>query len=145
MEKAHGAVAESALVNKLLNHWAKGVLSATLLQSLAASAIQDGVQHQDLVAIAQTGNWGSQPGNCHRQIMNHFCCSVQIADPYEVEVPGKNPKTSKEASGKASLFLPHMTFWKLGENYPQVFHELFGLGQGKLKAFKGLQKSVMTN
>ena len=62
LEKAHGAVAESALVNKLLNLWAKGALSATLLQSLATSTIQDGVQHQDLVAIAQTGNWGSSLG-----------------------------------------------------------------------------------
>ena len=62
LEKAHGAVAESALVNKLLNLWAKGALSATLLQSLATSTIQDGVQHQDLVAIAQTGNWGYSLG-----------------------------------------------------------------------------------
>ena len=142
LEKADGSVAESALANKLLNLWAKGVLSATLLQSLAASAIQDGAQHQDLVAIAQTGNWGSQPGNCHRQIMNHFCSNVQIADPYEVEVPCKDPKTSKEALEKASLFLPHMMFWKLGVNYPQVFHELFSLGQGKLKAFwQGVEKT----
>ena len=44
---------------------------------------------------------------------------------------------------KASLFLPHMMFWKLGESYPQVFHELFSLGLGKLKAF--WQGVVKTN
>ena len=97
---------QSPLANKLVLLWAKGVLSATLVREIADLAIQDGAKHQDLVAIAQTGNWGQQPGNAHKQILNHFCSNVNIATSYEVEVPCIHPKTSKDALEKASIFLP---------------------------------------
>ena len=126
---------QSALANKLLLLWAKGLLSATLIRELADLAIQDGAKHQDLVAIAQTGNWGQQPGNAHRQILNHFCSNVSIADSHEVEVPCTHPKTSKDALERASVFLPHMMFYTIGENYPVLFHELFSFGKGFPKVF----------
>jgi len=47
---------QSALASRLLLLWAKGTLSATLTREIADLAIQDGAQHQDLVAIAQTGS-----------------------------------------------------------------------------------------
>ena len=79
--------------------------------------------------------------------MNHFCSSVQIADPYEVEVPCKNPKTSKGGFGKGLIvFATYMTFWKLGENYPQVSMNYSAWGRENSKpSGKGLQKSLMTN
>ena len=57
----------SALANKLLALWAQGMLSAVLIREIAHLALQDGAQHNDLVALARTGNWGAQPGNAHRQ------------------------------------------------------------------------------
>lgn len=133
---------QSPLANKLLLLWAKGMLSATLIREIADLAIQEGAKHQDLVAIAQTGNWGQQPGNSHKQIMNHFCSNVSIATSYEVEVPCIHPKTSKDALEKASIFLPHMMFYTLGQNYPILFHQLFNLGKGNLAAFwQGVKKT----
>ena len=142
LEKAEGPVAESALANKLLHLWAKGTLSATLLRELADCAIQDGASNDDLVALAQAGNWGAQPGNCHKQILNHFSANVKICEGYEVEVPCKDPKTSKPALEKATIFLPHLMFFKLGEQYPEVFFHLFSFGKGNLADFwKGVAKS----
>ena len=142
LEKAEGSVAESVLANKLLFLWARGTLSATLIRELADCAIQDGAQHRDLVAIAQTGNWGAQPGNVHKQIMGHFCSNVLIAEPHDVQVPCTHPKTSKDALEKASVFLPHMMFSKLGHNYPTVFYQLFSFGKGKLREFwEGVAKT----
>lgn len=135
LEKAEGCVAESILANKLLFLWARGQLSATLIRELADCSIQDGASHRDLVAIAQTGNWGAQPGNVHRQVMNHFCSNVQLAASFDVWVPCTHPKTNKDALEKASIFLPHMMFAALGQNYPEVFSKLFGFGKGQLAEF----------
>ena len=134
LEKAEG-LPESNLANKLLFLWARGQLSATLVRELADCAIQDGAVHEDLVAIAQTGNWGAQPGNVHRQLMNHFCSNVKIAESFDVWVPCTHPKTNKHALEKASIFLPHMMFAALGQNYPEVFSKLFGFGKGTVASF----------
>lgn len=103
LEKAEGPVAESALANKLLHLWAKGTLSATWLREFADCAIQDGASNDDLVALAQTGNWGAQPGNCHKQILNHFCANVKICEGYEVEVPWKRQPFSYPTLCSSSL------------------------------------------
>lgn len=151
LEKAEGCVAESVLANKLLFLWARGTLSATLIRELADCAIQDGAQHTDLLAIAQTGNWGAQPGNVHRQIPNHFCsmCNLLLAASHDVEVPCTHPKTSKDALEKASVFLPHMMFYcfiawvKATQKY---FSNSFALEKASWQASgKELPKQKMKN
>ena len=57
LEKAKHGVTQSSLANKLLSLWAKGSLSAALVRELADCAIQDGACCEDLVALAQAGNW----------------------------------------------------------------------------------------
>ena len=104
LEKAKHGVTQSSLANKLLSLWAKGSLNAALVRELADCAIQDGACCEDLVALPQTGNWGEQPGNCHKQILHHSCANVQIAESFEVEVPCIHPKTSQEVLEKASIF-----------------------------------------
>ena len=135
LEKAQGPVVESVLANKLLHLWAKGTLSATLLRDLADCALQVGASHEDLVALAQTGNWGAQPGNCHKQILHHFCANVKICDGYEVEVPCIDPKTSKPALEKASIFLPHLMFSKLRGKLPSTFLQSVQLWKRQLGRF----------
>ena len=58
---------ESQLATKLLSLWAHGMLSAILVRELADLALQDKADHVELVALAKTGNWGSQKGNVHKQ------------------------------------------------------------------------------
>ena len=67
---------------------------------------------------------------------------MSIADSHEVEVPCTHPKTSKDALERASVFLPHMMFYTIGENYPVLFHELFSFGKGVPKVFwDGVRKT----
>ena len=74
--------------------------------------------------------------------MGHFCSNVQIAESIEVEVPCIRPKTSKDALEKASVFLPHMMFYAMAQNYPELCFNLFCFGKGKLASFwEGVAKS----
>ena len=127
LEKAKDCETESVLANKLLFLWARGQLSATLIRELADCALAGGANHRDLVAIAQAGNWGAQPSNVHKQIMSQFCASVEIAASFDVWVPCTHPKTNKDALEKASIFLPHMMFAALGQNYPKCFPSFLAL------------------
>ena len=103
----------SALANKLLALWAQGMLSAVLIREIAHLALQDGAQHNDLVALARTGNWGAQPGNAHRQILNHFCKDILLPESHQVKVNclGKDNNVKEE---DASVFLHTFSFGKLG-------------------------------
>ena len=79
LEKADGLEKhESPLASKLLHLWASGSLSAVMVRELANLALQDGADHPELVKLAQCGNWGAQPGNCHRQILNKLWCSLSF-------------------------------------------------------------------
>ena len=49
---------QSQLANKLLALWSHGLISASLCQELADLAMQDGAQHDELYALASTGNHG---------------------------------------------------------------------------------------
>ena len=108
LEKADGLEKhESPLASKLLHLWASGSLSAVMVRELANLALQDGADHPELVKLAQCGNWGAQPGNCHRQILNKFCSDVMLPEPFSIKVKCIDPKTSLEKEDWASLFLPH--------------------------------------
>ena len=122
--------------------WAHGLLSAVMIRELADLAIADGASHPDLVALAPTGNWGAQTGNCNRQILNAFCPQVHLPEPFQIKVGCIDPKTSLEKEDMASVFLPHLQFYMLAEHYPSYFHELFSLGKGDLEKFwAGVEKS----
>eukprot|EP00435_Cladocopium_sp_Y103_P072856 s292_g41.t1 len=121
-EKAHpltkGDVQPSALAEKLLNLWAHGSLSASAVQDLAHGAILDGAEHEE--------QWGTHKGSCHRDIMAYFCPELTLCDSWDIQVPCLDPKTSKETHADASLLVPHLMFWQLGENHPEQFQAMFG-------------------
>ena len=87
---------ESQLASKLLHLWASGSLSAVMVRELANLALQDGADHPELVKLAQCGNWGLQPGNVHKQLLNKFCSEVMLPDPFPIKVKCIDPKTSLE-------------------------------------------------
>lgn len=132
---------QSGLASKLLQLWATGILSATLVQTLAELALQDGANHPELVQMASTGNWGAQKGNCHRQILNRFCNDVHLPQPFNIKVGCVDPKTSLEKEEQASCFLPHMMFSSLVESYHHIFEETFGKGKDLEKFWSGVEKS----
>lgn len=123
----------SALADKLLSLWAHGNLSAAAVQDLAHGAIQDGASHEELIALAKSGNWGSHKGSCHRDIMAYFCPKLSLCESWDIPVPCLDPKSGKETQADASLLLPHLMFWQLGLNHPVHFEKMFGIHE--LEAF----------
>ena len=113
------------LATKLLSHWAHGSLSAKAIQELAHLSQLGGTSHEEVSTLAKAGNYGSNPGNVHKAIMQAFLPNVGIPPGFDVEVPCIDPKTSKDTEATASIFLPHTMFAALAENYPAKWQELF--------------------
>ena len=130
----------SALATKLLALWAHGQLSAKMVRELASLAVTDGATHQDLIQIAQVGSWGEHEGNCHKELMRRFVKGVAIADPVRVKVKCIDNKTSLEKVEEADVFLPHMVFSSLGENYPEFFEKSMNI-QNLEKFWSAVEKS----
>ena len=126
---------QSQLANKLLALWSHGLISASLCQELADLAMQDGAQHDELYALASTGNHGMYKGNIHRDLMAYFCKDLIVAPSMTVDVPCIDPKTNKDTIEGASIFLPHLQFWSLGLHFPENFNGLFSLAKGLLPSF----------
>ena len=115
----------SPLATKLLSHWAHGSLSAKAIQELAHLSQLGGTSHEEVSTLAKAGNYGSNPGNVHKAIMQAFLPNVGIPPGFNVGVPCIDPKTSKATEATASIFLPHTMFAALAENYPAKWQELF--------------------
>ena len=95
---------QSQLANKLVAPWSHGLITATLCQEPAALAMQDGAQHDELWALASTGNHGMHKGNIHRDLMAYFCKDRTVAPSVTVDVQCKAPKTNKDSIESASIF-----------------------------------------
>ena len=59
----------SVLAERLVELWSWGLISAVLLQWLADAAVCDGLQHNDLVKLANLGAKGMHPGICFQIIV----------------------------------------------------------------------------
>ena len=59
--------ADSSLAQALTKLLGLGLLSATALQHLAACAVQDGLEAENLMKLASLGAWGTYKANCHAE------------------------------------------------------------------------------
>ena len=113
------------LCQRLLQLWSQGRLSATQVAELAHLAMLSGCQHKDLLDLAKCGSFGSNVGNCHRDMTTLCCKNMRLPEPKNVNVPMFDLKTQKEITGEAAVLLPHLLFSNLHENYPEEFDRLF--------------------
>ena len=137
-----GGMAEkpSALGTLLLTLWSHGQLSPKAIQEIAYMAMMHGASHPELAKIGSSGNWGGTPGNCHRDVMTHFCQGSRLNLPAQVQVAVLDPKISKVLVEDAAVFLPHLLFSDLGHHYPEQFQKVFATD--KLEEFwKGVEKT----
>lgn len=116
----------SALANVLLRLWVAGRLSAASLQQISEAAIADGCSHEELGVFASLGSWGSQVGNCSRDLKHYLCKSQQIKSKLGVHTQAKNTKSGLVEDVQASVLLPHVLFADLYAQYESNFHEVFG-------------------
>ena len=117
------------LFQTLLALWSHGLLSATLCQEIAALAMEDGAQHDEVWQLANCGTNGAHKGSIHRDMLAHFCKDLAVSPSMNVDVPCIDPKTNKETIESASIFLPHLQFWSLGLHFPESFHDLFSFAK----------------
>ena len=70
-----------AILQQLLSLWAHGKVSAAEVQRLSHLANLDGCTHPEIALLASAGNYGEQPGNCHRALLRSFCQKVSVVPP----------------------------------------------------------------
>lgn len=121
-----GSASENVLSEGLLSLWSHGHLSAKLIQNIANKALLVGAEGEDLATIARSGNHGSKPGNCHRDICRAFIKDCHLGTGASVPTQCQDPKTSKPCEENAGVLLPHLLFSELFEGYPSQFDSLFG-------------------
>ena len=80
--RAVEAAQPSNFATKLLSLWVYGKVSAAEVQRLSRLANLDGCTHPEIALLASAGNYGEQPGNCHRALLRSFCRKVFVAEPF---------------------------------------------------------------
>ena len=119
LKEAEGPQAPSSLAAELLEKWSWGSMSAPLVQTLAAAAKKDGLDHPQIHALAGIGASGKFPGNMHRDLL---------------QITGKPTLASSVSEVKVSLcvnekceqvpltfLLPHKLFAALYHSLPHSF------------------------
>ena len=91
---------------------------------LAHLATLDGVEHEEVAALASAGNFGQVPGNCARDVTRRFCSASRVPEPLQVAIPVLDPKTNKDSTEDAGIMLPHMVFSTIATGYPAIFESL---------------------
>ena len=124
------ATTRSPLADWMLSMWTWGELSACQLQQCAHAAyLEEHTRKQpDVPALASTGAWGSQPGNCHRDLGRKVFEHVQVPETFEVKVPAMLPKSDRSAPGEAvaGVLLPHDWVHRLSVHFEDAFQRVFG-------------------
>ena len=119
--RAVEAAQPSNFATKLLSLWAHGKVSAAEVQRLSHLANLDGCTHPEIALLASAGNYGEQPGNCHRALLRSFCQKVSVAEPFLHACKSFDPKTSKDCIEEIAVFMPHLHFMGTNQSLQKVF------------------------
>ena len=125
----------SKLASVLLDKWAWGVISAPLLQEIAAAAVADGLDHPDLLVMKRLGTDGAHPGNCHKEMLNKLVATPISRSLTSVRVFIKQPP-NMVAVMSHSMLLPHELFAALYRDYRDEFvQRILGGSTDNIKKF----------
>ena len=114
----------SHLVDRVLELWSWGYISAVTVQYIMAGAVLDGVPNENAKALARIGKSGRWLQNCQRDLKRQFLDSTPIAPLYEFDVPAfdaKQPGESKHITIKCSIMLPHWLFAVVAKEFRGLF------------------------
>ena len=127
---------ESLLAKQFLHLWSLGKLSSTGLQAAANAATADGNNKPEIVELAQLGNFGVHPANCHRDLLRLLQQKLQKSkhgglkeSPINtVSVPCLDPKEENpNSTAECHLVLPHLLVSELFSAYPDLAPQVFGI------------------
>eukprot|EP00969_Alexandrium_andersonii_P006061 263075-Alexandrium_andersonii.AAC.1 len=108
----------SHLVDRILQMWSWGLLSAPSAQVLAEGAVLDGSAHPALAALAKIGSSGRWPHNAQRDLNRNFLKNIAIPEVYTVAVPAQ-VEPSHEV--QIPILLPHQLFAMVAGGHPALF------------------------
>ena len=94
----------SNLASKLLLEACTGTISFAAAQALAHAAFLDGLNHPDIISMAQTGTWGQYPSHVKRDLQRQFFKSVHYALPTIVKTSVLNTKSMKSSRWILAVF-----------------------------------------
>ena len=107
---------ESSLAHALTKLWGLGLLSARALQHLAACAVQDGLEADNLMKLASLGTWGTHKNNCHRDMLRNTCKDMSLKS-YVLQVPALDSKSDPpEVIAQLHWLPPHSPPSALGRD-----------------------------
>ena len=115
-------VAQSNMVERLLELWSWGYISAPTAQYLAEGAAMDGSTHPEILQLARAGSSGRWRQNCKRDIERNFMASVKSPPTMTVRVPAYNNKSSDAGDVwvDCEILPPHWLFSTNAEEFPGV-------------------------
>jgi len=134
LQKLHAKVSSSALARRLLEMWAWGSLTASSVQRLAASALQDGAVHADVRVLAKLGKSGELPNHCARDLMQ-LLKNNPLRDCVATFDATVKTSTLMTKAVKLPIMYPHQLFSCAYHAYPSKFREIF-LGGDEANAQK---------
>ena len=124
----------SQLLDRILQMWSWGFLSAPTVQHIVEGAVLDGLNHPAIVALSKIGSSGRHPQNCHRDICRNFMADVKIPEPHVLEVPAVDIRKPEEpATGECPVLLPHELFAQIATDYQKLWAK--ATDDGNLEAF----------
>ena len=126
----------SVLVSLLLQFWAWGVLSAPIVQRIAAACVSEveasgGIPSDTLVALQTIGTSGAHPNVCRRDILRKFTDKFDMFKPLNVKVPCVPVKQLGDwlvSWTYTPIRMPNEMYEHICEYFPETFKELLGDG-----------------
>ena len=79
-------------MERVLELWAWGFISAVSVHSIMEAAIQDGLDHPQAQALAAIGSHGRWTQNCQRDLGRTFDVQDHLPPVYKVTAPCYNSK-----------------------------------------------------
>ena len=101
------------------------------------AAFLDGVNHPNIISMAQTGTWGQYPSHVKKHLQSQFFKSVAYALPTTVNTSVRNTKSNEIIQMDISCFLPHLVIESIsmyaGEHDATFRVDLLAESWGSLK------------
>ena len=114
---------QSHLVDRVLELWAWGSLSAVTVQYIMEGAVKDGIDNPRAKALARVGTSGRWTQNCQRDITRQLMGETKVPPLYTFDVPAfdaKMPGDAKHINTTGYALLPHQVFAAIAEGYKNV-------------------------
>ena len=135
------ATLRSNLAEYLILQWAWGFMSPQEVQRISSYAKQDmqlltGKEETlpDIDFLAGIGHAGRYPNNCRRDVQRKYSGNM-LNEPLRTTMPMVTLSKQFLAAAEQDIFLPHVLFSDIHNNYPQAWRDRICPSTDKLEEF----------